>query len=189
MNPFTVLVDSCVLYPAPLRELVMRLVLEDLFRARWTERIHGEWIRSVLKDRPDLKRERLERTRSMMDSHALNALVTGYEPLIEGLSLPDPDDRHVLAAAIHSQSNLLLTFNLKDFPAASLSPFGIEAQHPDEFLLHQWSLNQPKVLMALRTQRANLRNPSVKSLEFLDTLRQQQLPQFVSELQRYADVI
>ena len=105
MDKLTVLIDACVLYPAPLRDLLMRLLLLDLFVGRWTERIHDEWIRNVAKDRPDLKRERLERTRAMMDSHALNALVTGYEPLIEGLSLPDPDDRHVLAAAIRSQSN------------------------------------------------------------------------------------
>ena len=163
MDKLTVLIDACVLYPAPLRDLLMRLLLLDLFVGRWTERIHDEWIRNVAKDRPDLKRERLERTRAMMDSHALNALVTGYEPLIEGLSLPDPDDRHVLAAAIRSQSNLILTFNLKDFHAADLLPFGIEARHPDEFLLHQWSLHPAKVLTALREQRANLKNPAVKS--------------------------
>src|SRR5436309_364043 len=152
MNGFTVLVDSCVLYPAPLRDLVMHLALVDLFRVKWTERIHEEWIRSVLDSRPDLKREQLERTRTLMDSHARDALVTGYEPLIEGLTLPDPDDRHVLAAAIRANADRILTFNLKDFPAAALSPFEIEAQHPDDFLLHQLSLDQPKVLTALRRQ-------------------------------------
>ena len=189
MNGFTVLVDSCVLYSAPLRDLVIHLALVGLFRAKWTERIHEEWIRSVLENRPDLKREPLERTRVLMDTHVRDALVTGYEPLIEGLSLPDPDDRHVLAAAIRSHADLILTFNLKDFPAAALFPFAIEAQHPDDFLLHQWSLDQPKVLTALRRQRASLENPPKKSPEFLDTLRQQQLPQFVSELERYADVL
>ena len=189
MNRFTVLVDSCVLYSAPLRDVVIHLALVGVFRAKWTERIHEEWIRSVLENRPDLKREHLERTRMLMDTHVRDALVTGYEPLIEGLTLPDPDDRHVLAAAIRSHADLILTFNLRDFPADVLSPFGIESRHPDDFLLDQLSLDQPKVLTALRRQRESLRNPPKKSLEFLDTLRQQQLPLFVSELQRYADVL
>ena len=189
MDSFIVLVDSCVLYSASLRDLVIHLALVGLFRPRWTEQIHEEWIRSVLEHRPELQRERLERTRFLMDTHVRNALVTGYESLIEGLSLPDPDDRHVLAAAICSGSNLILTFNLKDFPADTLSPFGIVAQQPDEFLLHQWSLDPSKVLTALRRQRENLERPPLKSLEFLENLRQQHLPQFVAELQRYADVI
>jgi predicted nucleic acid-binding protein len=189
MNPFTVLVDSCVLYSASLRDLVIHLALVGLFRARWTERIHKEWIRSVLRNRPDLKREPLERTRTLMDTHVQDALVTGYEPLIEGLVLPDPDDRHVLAAAIRCNADLILTFNLDDFPRPVLSPFGIEAQHPDEFLLNQLSLDQAKVLTALKRQRESLKQPPMRSLDFFDTLRQQQLPQFVSELQRYADVL
>ena len=146
-------------------------------------------MRSGLENRPNLSREQLERTRTLMDSHVRDALVTGYEPLIEGLSLPDLVDRHVLAAAIRTGADLILTFNLKDFPADALSPFEIEAQHPDDFLLHQLSLDQAKVLTVLRTQRESLRNPPKKSLEFLDTLRQQQLPLFVSQLQRYADVL
>jgi hypothetical protein len=94
-----VLYDACVLYPAPLRDLLMWLALRDLFRAKWTDRIHDEWIRAVIRDRPELKRN-LERTRSMMNAHVRDCLVTGYEPLIETLDLPDPDDRHVLAAAV-----------------------------------------------------------------------------------------
>ena len=176
MNGFTVLVDSCVLYSAPLRDLVLHLTLVGTFRIKWTERIHEEWIRSVLKNRPDLKREPLERTRTLMDTHVPNALVMGYEPLIDGLTLPDPDDRHVLAAAIRCHADLILTFNLRDFPADILTPFEIEARHPDDFLLHQLSLDQAKVLTALRTQRESLTNPPKKSLEFLDILRQQQLP-------------
>jgi len=95
-----VLFDSCVLYPAPLRDLLMWLAIADLFQARWSERIHQEWIGNVLEHRSDLKREQLERTRALMDAKVEDCLVTGYEPLIDRLSLPDPDDRHVLAAAV-----------------------------------------------------------------------------------------
>ena len=189
MSGLTVLVDSCVLYPAPLRDLIMHLALVDVFRAKWTEHIHEEWIRNVLINRKDLNREQLDRTRTLMNTHARDSLVTGYEPLIEGLTLPDPDDRHVLAAAIRCHADLILTFNLKDFPVSVLGPLGIEVQHPDSFLLSQLSLDQPSVLLALKRQREALKNPPKKTLEFLTTLEQQQLPLFVAELGRYADVI
>lgn len=113
---FTVVYDACVLYPAPLRDLLMRLALTDLYRARWTDRIHDEWMHSVLKQRPDLKREDLERTRELMNAHVRDCLVTGFEYLIPVVELPDPDDRHVVAAAIHAGADLIVTFNLQDFP-------------------------------------------------------------------------
>ena len=91
--------DASVLYPASLRNLLMRLTLNGLFQARWSADVHEEWIRSLLRDRPDLPRERLLQVRDAMDEHAADCLVTGYESLIENLQLPDPDDRHVLAAA------------------------------------------------------------------------------------------
>src|SRR3954468_23279831 len=96
-----VVFDACVLYSAPLRDFLMRLALTDLFQARWTEEIHDEWIRNVLATRPDVTKESLVRCRELMDQHVPDSLVTGYELLIPTLALPDPDDRHVLAAAIH----------------------------------------------------------------------------------------
>ena len=112
---FTVIYDACVLYPAPLRDFLMRLALTDLYRARWTDMIHDEWTRSVLKQRPDLKATELARTRSLMDAHVRDSLVTGFEHLIPCVKLPDIDDRHVVAAAIHVGANLIVIFNLKDF--------------------------------------------------------------------------
>jgi predicted nucleic acid-binding protein len=119
--PLTVVFAACVLYPAPLRDLLMHLAVTDVVRARWTESIHDEWIRSVLADRPDLTREQLERTRSLMNTHVRDALVEGYESLIPGLTLPDPEDRHVLAAAIRAGASVIVTFNLRDFPADALT--------------------------------------------------------------------
>lgn len=101
------LLDACVLYPAPLRDLLMHLAVADLFHAAWTEEIHDEWIRSVLADRPNLSRRQLERTRDLMNVHVRDCLVTGYEHRIKALSLPDPDDRHVLAAAIDARRTWL----------------------------------------------------------------------------------
>jgi len=97
---FTVFYDANVLYPAELRNFLMHLALTGVFRAKWSSDVHEEWIRNLLKNRPDLTREKLERTRQLMDKAAPDALVTGYQHLIPGLLLPDRDDRHVLAAAI-----------------------------------------------------------------------------------------
>src|SRR3954468_18597089 len=96
----TALFDAYVLYPAPLRDFLMRLALSDLFQARWTDEIHDEWTRSVAADRPDISPASLSRSRKLMDEHVPDCLIGGYEPLIPSLTLPDPDDRHVLAAAI-----------------------------------------------------------------------------------------
>jgi hypothetical protein len=113
----TALYDACVLYPAAIRDVLMHLALADIYRARWTNAIHEEWIRSVLKNRPDLTRAQLERPRDLMNAHARDALVQGFEDLIPSLSLPDPDDRHVLAAAIRGRVDAIVTYNTKDFPA------------------------------------------------------------------------
>lgn len=94
MAKFTAFYDADVLYGSQLRNLMMHLAMTGLFRARWSEDVHEEWMTRLLRNRSDLTREKLERTRMLMDKHAEDALVTGYEDLIEGLRLPDPDDRH-----------------------------------------------------------------------------------------------
>src|ERR1700739_3411914 len=97
---FRAFLDASVLYPVSLRNLLMRLTIDDLYQARWSAHVHEEWIRAVLRDNAHLTRGRLRAVQEEMDAHAADALVTGYEPLIDGLVLPDPSDRHVLAAAI-----------------------------------------------------------------------------------------
>jgi predicted nucleic acid-binding protein len=182
---FTAFYDANILYPSELRNLLMHLALTGLFRAKWSAAVHEEWISSLLNNRPDLTREKLERTRMLMDRHAIDALVTGYENLIDGLHLPDPDDRHVLAAAIRGRADVIVTANLKDFPAESLAPFGIDAQHPDEFILHLLDLAPGKVSGAARDHRHSLKNPPKTIEEYLDTLEAQGLTQTVSVLREY----
>jgi hypothetical protein len=189
MASFTALYDACVLYPAPLRDLLMRLATTDLFRARWTDQIHDEWIRNVLTNRPDLKREQLERTRHLMNAHVLDCLVTGYDNLIDRLTLPDPNDRHVLAAAILTGADVIVTFNLDDFPKQVLKPLGIEAQHPDVFVTHLFDLDAPAVCAAARRQRQSLRNPPKAVNEFLKILLQQQLPQTVAKFREFGALL
>ena len=134
-QPVIAVYDANILYPAPLRDLFIRIAQAGLVLGRWTETIHDEWIRNVLKDNPHLSAERLARTRNLMNEAVRDCLVTGYEDLIASLSLPDPDDRHVLAAAIRAGAAVIVTYNLKDFPAETLARFDIEAQHPDDFLV------------------------------------------------------
>ena len=136
----------------------MHLALTGLFRARWSADIHEEWISALLRNRPDLTRAKLERTRMLMDEHATDALVTDYQHLIPGLQLPDPNDRHVLAAAIRARADVIVTINLRDFPAETLAAFGIEAQHPDEFVLHLLDLSPGVVVGAAQDHRLSLKN-------------------------------
>jgi hypothetical protein len=186
---FTALYDACVLYPAPIRDVLMRLALTDLYHARWTNQIHEEWIRSVLANRPDLTRSQLERTRELMNVHARDALITNFEDLIPSLTLPDPDDRHVLAAAIRGRVDVIVTYNLKDFPAQALSAYGIEVQHPDEFLMHLLGLAPGPVLAALRRVRQSLKNPPVSIEDYLARLERHELPSFVAQLREFQSLL
>jgi len=182
---FTAFYDANVLYPADLRNLLMHLALTGLFRAAWSAGVHEEWISALLRDRPDLSREKLERTRRLMDEHATDALVTGYEDLIPGLHLPDPDDRHVLAAAIRGRADVIVTANLRDFPAEILAEFEIEAQHPDEFVMHLLDLAPGTVAEAARNHRESLKNPPKTIDEYLNALEALGLTQTVSVLREY----
>lgn len=184
MATFTAFYDANVLYPAELRNLLMHLALTGLFRAKWSADVHEEWISALLEKRPDLTCNKLERTRALMDLHAVDALVTGYEDLIPGLHLPDPNDRHVLAAAIRGQANVIVTMNLRDFPADVVGAFDIEAQHPDEFVLHLLDLAPEAVMAAAESHRQSLKNPAKTMIEYLEALEKQGLTQTASALLR-----
>ncbi|WP_201019019.1 PIN domain-containing protein [Pseudomonas cichorii] len=184
-SPFTAVYDACVLYPAPLRDLLMWLGLSGLYRARWSAQIHDEWTRNVLKNRPDLTMEQLARTVQLMDKAVPGALVTGHEMLCADLNLPDPDDRHVLAAAIRCKAEVIVTFNLKDFPDAALEAFDIEPQHPDEFIIDLWDLDQAAVLTAVQKHRGTLKAPPMDVQQYLDMMLRQGVPQTVKALKPY----
>jgi hypothetical protein len=180
------LLDACVLYPAPLRDLMMRLAVARLFQPRWSDEIHEEWMRNVLSDRPDVARESLVRCRELMEKHVPFCLVTEFEWLIPSITLPDPDDRHVLAAAIHGGAGLIVTFNLADFPASVLSDHGIEAVHPDEFVFRLMDEDPDGVIAAMRLHRAALKKPPKDSAQYLSTLEQCGLKETVARLRPHA---
>jgi predicted nucleic acid-binding protein len=175
MTPPVVLLDACTLYPAALRDVLMRLAVHRLIRARWTDTIHDEWIEAVLRNRPDLSRERLRRTRELMDLHAEDSLVTGYEHRMKHLKLPDPADRHVLAAGIEADADLILTWNLRDFPAAALSPHGLRADTPDTLLCILIESDRAGIVRVLREARLCLKEPALSAAAYVEILRGQGL--------------
>jgi len=164
----------------------MRLALTGLFQARWTDRIHDEWTRNVAAKRPDITPASLARCRQLMDKHVSDCLVTEYEALIPTLTLPDPDDCHVLAAAIHGGAGFIMTFNLTDFPASILERFDIEAIHPDKFIVRLWDDHREAVLEAMRLQRAGLKRPPKTATEYIANLEQCQLPETAARLRPFA---
>ena len=181
---FTAFYDADVLYGSQLRNLMMHLALTGLFHAKWSTGVHEEWMTRLLRNRPDLTREKLERTRKLMDKHAEAALVTGYEDLVEGLRLPDPNDRHVLAAAIRGRADVIVTRNMRDFPADVLGPFGIEAQHPDEFVVHLLDL-APGLVIDAAHHRESLRNPAKTAEQYLEMLEAEGLTETAAILREY----
>ena len=151
------ILDSCILYSAPLRDFFMRLALK-LYQPKWTEAIHEEWIRNVLINRPELTLAQLTRTRKLMDRHGGSCLVKNYEPLIPNLKLPDPNDRHVLAAAIASKANAIVTFNLSDFPPMTLAEYDVVAIHPDDFAVRLFEDTPEMFLKLVKLHRLALIN-------------------------------
>ena len=122
-----------------------------------------------------------------MNTAVPDSLVTGYEDLIDSLTLNDPDDRHVLAVAIRSNADSIVTFNQRDFDDAELAKFDLYTEHPDEFISNMIELYTPRAISAVREMRARLKNPPKPVDEFLETLRHQGLPQSVAKLAEYSE--
>lgn len=158
----------------------------DLYRAKWTNEIHEEWIRNLLLRRQDLSRAFLERTRDKMNENVRDCLIINYESIQQSLpALPDQNDAHVLAAAIHANASIIITYNLKDFPKNILSAYGIEAQSPDYFLSNLFSFSPDLVCMAVHRHRTSLKKPPKSIEEYLMTLEQYSLNEFIIKLRGY----
>jgi predicted nucleic acid-binding protein len=181
-SPYPVVLDACVLYPARMRDLLMHLGIIGLYQPRWSERIHEEWCRNLLSNRPDITAESLHRTRWLMNKAIPDANVTNYESLIAGITLPDSDDWHVVAAALRAKAEVIVTLNSKDFPENVLDTLNIEALHPDDFIVDLFDLNPALALEAVRRQRVSLRHPPMTVNQFLEMLSHQGLTQTVQLL-------
>jgi len=181
--------DACVLYLGSLKDFLLRLAFAGLVNPLWSEEIQNEWSRSLLRKQSELKREKLERTCQEMNFHFPNGLVRGYESITPTLTLPDPNDRHVLAVSIHAKAEYIVTFNLHDFPQTALLPYNIKAVSPDEFALRLIHGEPHHVLQAIRDHRLSLKKPPKTTAEYLATLEQQGLLKTVAFLRRHeADI-
>ncbi len=161
--------DANVLYPARLRDLFLRLAIAGHYQALWTERILDECFDSLLADRPDLSSDHLHRTRRLMSVAVPDAIVEDYHHLIERLDLPDPDDRHVLAATMAASADAVVTSNITDFPAIAV-PAAITVLSPDDFLLRLIHADLDAVATVIDQQAAALRNPPMTTPQLLDGL-------------------
>lgn len=179
--------DANVLYPAPLRDILVRLAMTHALRAHWTERIHDEWTRNLLENRPDLRPAQLARTRRLMNEAVPGALVTSYERRVSGLTLPDPNDRHVLAAAIEAGAGWIVTFNERDFPSEALRPHGIQAAGPDRFAAELLEAFPEEVVGAARRHRRALTAPPKSVEEYLATFERQRLKRTAAALRTYRE--
>lgn len=146
-------------------------------------------MRSLLADRPDIDASVLERTRAVMDGHFPDAVITGYETLAASLHLPDAEDRHVLAAAIHGGADAIVTRNLRDFPADRLAPHKIAALHPDAFVVDLFESDPETALQAVRGHRAALRRPPRSAGDYLAALERFGLTGTVSLLHAHETAI
>ena len=181
--------DASVLYPATIRSALMYLAVAGAYRAHWSASVQNEWIAALLRERPDIDPQRVARTRSLMDTRIPGALVSGYEGLIATLTLPDPDDVHVLAAAIHAGAQIIVTQNLKHFPAHALAPHELAACGPDEFVLGLTGENPAAVVAALAADRARLRNPAMTAAEYLASLEHAGLVRSAAALKAFEETL
>jgi hypothetical protein len=170
MAPFVVVYDASVIYPIRVVDLLIRLGLKGFVQAKWTDAIHNEWVENLLEARPDLTRQQLESRRDQMNSAVRDCLVEGYEDLIDAIELPDPDDRHVVAAAIRAKAQAIISNNVADFPSDELARWDIDVQTADEFVVGLLLINRNLVLEALREQYESLTRPRFTPEEFLDNL-------------------
>lgn len=181
---FVVIYDANVLYGNTLRDLLIRVAATNRVQAKWSDDILDEVFRTLVAKRPDIESSKLKRLRDLMNLAFRDPLVEGYQPLIDTLDLPDPNDRHVLAAAIRAGAQVIVTANLKDFPADRLAQFRIEAKSPDDFILDQIGLDFAAIWTCVQRIADSRRNPPETIEDVLDALENAGLLGSVAALRR-----
>ena len=166
---FTCVLDTNVIYPLWIRDLLMWFAFYELYTPKWSKNIFDEWI-AVMQRKGIVEKEAVKRAQKMNLAFP-DALVENYEPLIDTLTLPDVDDRHVLAAAIKTNADLIITNNLKDFPEAYLRSFGLKTKTPDDFFTDIIDLNHDLSVQAFKKLVLNKKRPPYNEYEVLDIFR------------------
>lgn len=180
---FTALLDACVLGGALRRNMLLSLAEAGLFRPRWSARILDETQRAILqitRGGTDGSHQRAAIERAFPE-----ALVTGYAVFEEKLALPDPDDNHVLAAAIATSASVVVTDNLADFPAVLLHPHAVEAIAADDFIADTIELDPTEAILALRRMRERFNNPALDVSALIHKAEAQGLLQTATLMEEY----
>ncbi len=187
---YTALLDACVLFPLAMTDALMSLATAGFFAAKWTTKIEEEWIRAIERQHPDLQGKLDVRRDSMREAIPdWEVPEPGWSQLVHKLELPDPDDRHVLAAAIAGHADCIVTANLQDFPASVLNGFGLEAIDPDTFIINQWDLDPVNAIAAFKRMRARRKKPESSPADFADALEIGGLPTTAERLRAAAELI
>ncbi len=186
-SPALAIYDACILYPFHLRNIVVQAAVDGLIDARWTDAIHDEWVRNLLANTPGLSAEHLAATRQLMDIALPEATIVGYERHIQAVTLPDPDDRHVAAAAIETGASVIVTWNLRDLPAAELRKHGLARQSPDAFLAGLYQQAPDMLIDSLANARRNLSRSRVSASGFIGILRDQRLAKLATQIEKHLD--
>lgn len=185
-EPSVAVFDACILYPFHLRNIVVQAAVDRLVEARWTDEIHEEWIRNLAASTAAVPIERLQVTRQLMNGALPAATVRGYEGYISAVNLPDPDDRHVVAAGIAAGASVILTWNLRDFPAMELKKHGLRRQTPDAFLADLYDKAPDLTVNSLANARRNLNKTRVSAAGFIEILNNQKLGQLAKRVQNHS---
>jgi len=184
-EPCVAVFDACVLYPFHLRNILIQLAVDRLVDARWTDEIHNEWIRKLAARAPAIPVERLKNTRRLMEAALPTALVGGYEDHVPKVTLPDLDDRHVVAAGIAAGASIILTWNLRHFPAKELKKFGLRRETPDAFVSGLYDKVPDLAISSLANARRNLTKTRASASEFVRILKGQNLIELAKRAQRH----
>ena len=166
---FTCVLDTNVMYPLWIRDLLLWFAHHDLYTTKWSKHIFDEWL-AVMERKGISPAEALRRTKNVSEAFP-DAIVENYEPFFETLTLPDNKDKHVLAAAIKTNANLIVTNNLKHFPLEYISIFGLSAKNADDLFTDIIDLNHETSIKAFRDLVLNKRNPPLDEYQVLDIFR------------------
>ena len=178
-----VVYDANVLYPNVTRDLLIRIAQAGLIHAKWTDKILDETLTALSTKFPEVDGQKWERVRRLMQSAIRDGLVVGYEPLIDVVSgLPDPDDRHVVAAAIKCKAQVIVTNNVRDFPESALATWNVEAKQPDAFVMDQINLDARAVYSAVQQIADTWNNPPGTFNDVLDAMARAGLVEAVAAL-------
>jgi hypothetical protein len=184
-EPPVAVFDACILYPFHLRNVVIQAAVDRLVEARWTDEIHDEWIRNLAARKPPVPIDRLQKTRRLMNDVLPAAMVGGYERRVLEVNLPDPKDRHVVAAGITAGASIILTWNLRHFPVKELRRFGLRGETPDAFLSSLYDKVPDVTIGSLANARRNLTKTRVSASDFIGILNSHKLIELARRAEKH----